>query len=82
MSSSISNKDWQQWAANPVTQQFQKWIEEAEADTLKAWARQQFVGSTSDETVQMNAFALGGLDFLRQVISKIQEASDEEGEQS
>jgi hypothetical protein len=55
-----------------------EWLKAAKADTQQAWAERQFQGDSLEQGALQNSFALGGVDFLEQVIDKIEAVAQED----
>jgi hypothetical protein len=65
-------EDWDQWLANPVTQAFLAELEEQVEDTKAAWAGQQYVGATNEDTLRMTLSALSQVDYAQRLIEGLE----------
>jgi len=63
----IQERDRQEWAYSPVTQEFLRMLKDSRQTTMEAWAQQAF------GTEKENAAALGGVHVLDQAIAVIEE---------
>ena len=41
-----------------------KYLKETRQETMEAWANQEYIAATGEQTLQFNAKALGGIDLL------------------
>jgi hypothetical protein len=82
MSKVISAQERKDWAESPVTKELLDTLRSSKQEAMEAWAGETFIGKTNEETVAMNAAALGGVRVLVTLISDIEEAVgvDEKGE--
>jgi len=82
MSKVISAQERKDWAESPVTKELLDTLRSSKQEAMEAWAGETFIGKTNEETVAMNAAALGGVRVLVTLISDIEEAVgvDEKGD--
>lgn len=64
----ITQQDREEWSQHPVTIEFVKELQESKLATADAWARELYVGATGEQTLLMNAKALGGVDMLNKTL--------------
>ena len=67
----INHRDKLEWAHNPVTLDFLASLQETRQSTMEAWARGNYTSGQSQETVQLNAQAIGAVGVLDQCIEII-----------
>ena len=63
--------EWQEWQQHPQTQILLKRLQQVKQETMEAWSREAFIGSTGEESLAQNATALGGMRVLNQVIEMV-----------
>jgi hypothetical protein len=82
MSKVISAQERKDWAESPVTVELLDTLRSSKQEAMEAWARETFIGKTNEETVAMNAAALGGVRVLTTLIEDIEArlGIDEKGE--
>lgn len=68
----ITDRDRQEWAHHPVTEEFLRLLRESRQETLESWAAEVYVGETAERTAQCNAKALGGVNMLEQVVGLVE----------
>ena len=64
----ITQQDREEWSQHPVTIEFAAALRESRLETADAWARELYVGATGEQTLLMNAKALGGIDMLNKTL--------------
>lgn len=67
---SLQESLWNEWKQHPQTQIFFKLLRKQYEETKEDWAAKAFIGNSAEETVAKNAYALGGVMMLREMISK------------
>jgi hypothetical protein len=72
MSKVISVQERKDWAESPVTGELLNTLVSSKYEAMEAWARETFIGKTNEETVAMNAAALGGVRVLITLIEDIE----------
>ena len=69
----LTQQELEEWALHPVTQaKLAEW-EESRLETLEAWAREVFVGSTLEQGALQNATAIGGVRVLTELIDSVRQ---------
>lgn len=58
-----------------MTQALLKQLRGIRSETLESWAQRAFVGESQEEGAAMNAFALGGIKNLTEIIETIEEGN-------
>jgi hypothetical protein len=74
MAKVISAQERKDWAESPVTKELVNTLRNSKQEAMEAWAGETFIGKTSEETVAMNAAALGGVRVLVALIGDLEEA--------
>jgi hypothetical protein len=74
MAKVISAQERKDWAESPVTKELLDTLRSSKQEAMEAWAGETFIGKTNEETVAMNAAALGGVRVLVTLIEDIEEA--------
>ena len=64
----LKEKEFREWAFHPVTVHFMTGLEAKVQEAKDSWARAGFMAKTAEETSRHNAFALGAVDMLEQII--------------
>lgn len=62
-----------EWLRHPVTVRLLQALSSRREETKELWAAQMFGADTMNEAAMKNAFALGGVDTLAQVMRLISE---------
>lgn len=73
-------EDFLSWCNNPLTQSFLQDLREDRQAILDAWARQAYIGETSDQTLQLNAIGLAQVKTIDELLQNL-ESSQEEARQ-
>lgn len=61
-------QEWTEWRLQSQTSEFFKFLKNLREYTKEEWAASAFTGSTSEETLQRNAAALGAIHVLNRLI--------------
>lgn len=64
----IKDQERAEWAHHPVTLELLLKIDDAIAEAMEHWSREEYVGETPELTAVKNAKALGGIQSLRSVL--------------
>jgi hypothetical protein len=68
----VTDRDRQEWAHSPVTQEFLAGLSESKLETMLTWSREGYTQDTAEGTLQANAKALGGVAVLDQVVELVE----------
>ena len=69
--------EWDNWKQDKVTKEWFKFLKILEEEVKDNWAAGNYVGGTSEETLQRNAAALGQVDLLsRLLIATVEEIEE------
>lgn len=66
--SDLTKEEFSEWLDHPVTKQYQQILLSLRKDLLEQWAAGNFTGSSAEETVQLNAKALGRIHQLEELM--------------
>lgn len=72
----VTAEEMQDWAQSNRTAVFVEYLKNQLQTAKDDWAREQFVGSSMEETCAMDAKALGGVSVLQQTIDLIDEMKE------
>jgi hypothetical protein len=64
----VTKEDFDEWMKLPETVEFFSRLKERHNETLMRWSQGMFTGSSSDETVQLNAHAIGEVTILSEIL--------------
>ena len=71
---SIPEEELKAWANHPMTQCLKYTLMGDGAGYFESWSNGNFTGQSTDETAQLNAKALGGVDALDSLLAWIEDA--------
>ena len=61
--------EFQQWLNNPVTVALFNKLTKAKEDAKEDWAKERYMSADSQSTSNRNAYALGGVALVDQILS-------------
>ena len=67
----VTQQDREEWIYHPVTVELVEFLKESRQATLEEWGKERYVAATGEQTLQMNAKALGGMDFLNKLLDHL-----------
>ena len=76
----ITYQDRQEWARNPITEEFLATLKGTKQEAMEIWATEGYIGTSGEQTLQQNATALGGIRVLDQAIGIIESYLESEGD--
>lgn len=74
----ITVRDEEEWYFHPVTQQHLQRLRDAKQALLEQWGMHNFISESGEQTLQMNAKALGEVYMLTEMIETIESAKPQE----
>ena len=72
--SSIPKEEIEAWAKHPMTKCLEFTLMGDAAGYFESWSNGNFTGTSSDETAQLNAKALGAVDAVEALLAWIEDA--------
>ena len=61
---------WVSWTQHEVTLEFFKWLQNGKDEAKEDWAREMFRAEDMQDWALKNAFALGGIKVINQILDK------------
>lgn len=66
-----SPQEKQDWATSRAAKVFEEDLRTARQEAMEAWANDVYTAGTAEASMQKNAFALGGVRIIDQILEKL-----------